>query len=136
MKTFLKNTQIFRNADDEILNFLEENSRTIKAKAGELIIRDGCKDTNKIYIIKKGQVEVKMPIKKAYSIKDGEFFWELPFLTNTEKHSWNYVAKTNTELIKINKSIVKKLITNSKTQNPIEQVVMKRIVKNKSLYNK
>lgn len=136
MEDFLKKSNVFKKVDHDFYDYIQKNSKEISVKAWDLIIREWSKDTNKIYILKEWKVSCRMPITSVEEIHSWDFFWELPFLTEKWVHTWNFIAESNSKLVKINKNVIKKLLQNPLTKKEVEKIVMKRIAKNKSLFNK
>lgn len=133
MENFLKTKSVFKSAEDEVIKQIVNSSKIVNFKKWELIIRNGSKDNNKIFIVKEWKIKYSLKTKAIDTINEGLFFWEIPFLTWEETHKWNFISESDTTLIKINKKIIEMLMNSPNLRDKMEDIIMKRIIKNKSL---
>lgn len=136
MEEFINNFSPLSKLDLKTKAIIIKNAEKVIVPKWETIISNWSKNKNTIYLIKKGKISHKTPIKTTSMFSAWDIFWELPILTGAEKHIWNFVTEEKTELIKINKLILENLLNKPETQKHIQDKVMKKIIKNKSLFNK
>jgi signal transduction histidine kinase len=97
---------LFDGLDENTINDLKQNLKTISIKKGERIIRE-TEEGYCLFIILKGKVEIEKEVKHSEPpiapltvLEEGEFFGEMSLL-NGEPRSANAIALEDTELLEI-----------------------------------
>jgi CRP-like cAMP-binding protein len=104
----LKSLEIFSAFSDDVLESLSFFVKIETYNEGELIFKEGDEGTA-IYIIEKGQVEIRKKDKTLSFFKDGSVFGEMALFENTAR-SADAVARTDLTLYLINNQDFRKFI--------------------------
>jgi CRP-like cAMP-binding protein len=104
----LKSLEIFSAFSEDILESLTPYVKIETYNEGELIFKEGDEGTA-MYIIEKGQVEIRKKDKALSFFKDGSVFGEMALFENAER-SADAVARTDLTLYHINNRDFRKFI--------------------------
>lgn len=104
----LKSLEIFSAFSEDILESLTPYVKIETYNEGELIFKEGDEGTA-MYIIEKGQVEIRKKDKTLSFFKDGSIFGEMALFENAER-SADAVARTDLTLYHINNRDFRKFI--------------------------
>ena len=104
----LKSLEIFSAFSEDILESLTPYVKIETYNEGDMIFKEGDEGTA-IYIIEKGQVEIRKEDKTLFSFKDGSVFGEMALFENAER-SADAVARTDLTLYLINNQDFRKFI--------------------------
>ncbi len=104
----LKSLEIFSAFSEDILETLTPYVKIETYNEGELIFKEGDEGTA-MYIIEKGQVEIRKKDKALSFFKDGSVFGEMALFENAER-SADAVARTDLTLYHINNRDFRKFI--------------------------
>jgi CRP-like cAMP-binding protein len=104
----LKSLEIFSAFSEDILESLTPYVKIETYNEGELIFKEGDEGTA-MYIIEKGQVEIRKKDKTLSFFKDGSVFGEMALFENAER-SADAVARTDLTLYRVNNRDFRKFI--------------------------
>jgi CRP-like cAMP-binding protein/small-conductance mechanosensitive channel len=110
----LRRVELFSQLNDGELNGLAERLRYSPFAKGNIITRQGDKNSHWLYIIINGEAEVfvELPNGKRRSVRTlghGNFFGEMGLLTGAPR-SASVIAKTDVECYRIDKDVVEELL--------------------------
>ena len=108
MIKILKSLEIFSAFSEDILESLTPYVEIETYNEGDMIFKEGDEGTA-MYIIEKGQVEIKKKDKTLFFFKDGSIFGEMALFENAER-SADAVARTDLTLYHINNRDFRKFI--------------------------
>lgn len=125
----LKDNKIFEWIDWIFLNLIIDNSERIEVKSWKYIINQWDKTDNHAYIIQLWDVSVEIDWKQIKVLWEWDIFWEISLITN-EPRTASIKSITDLVLLKINKTILKKIIKELKNWKEIQDKIFKRILEN------
>jgi CRP-like cAMP-binding protein len=96
----LKSLELFSAISEDILESLKPYLKVETYHAGDMIFKEGDQGTA-MYIIEKGQIEIRKKDKTLSFFKEGSIFGEMALFENTER-SADAVARTDLTLCLIN----------------------------------
>jgi CRP-like cAMP-binding protein len=88
----MKDLDIFKWLPEHTLNKITEEAGFMIFQDKDLVIKDKAKNDDCVYIITSWEVEVSIWNKVVSTLKEGDIFWELAFLTWKER-TWTVRAK-------------------------------------------
>jgi CRP-like cAMP-binding protein len=104
----LKSLEIFSAFSEDILEFLTPYVKIGTYNEGDMIFKEGDEGTA-MYIIEKGQVEIRKKDKTLSFFKDGSIFGEMALFENAER-SADAIARTDLTLYRVNNRDFRKFI--------------------------
>jgi CRP-like cAMP-binding protein len=104
----LKSLEIFSAFSEDILEFLTPYVKIETYNEGDMIFKEGDEGTA-MYIIEKGQVEIRKKDKTLSFFKDGNIFGEMALFEKAER-SADAVARTDLTLYRVNNRDFRKFI--------------------------
>ncbi len=125
----LKDIYIFQDLNEEQINSIIDNSRSIEYNPWDFIIKQGEESDNNAYIIKSWIASVIINDRVLKTIKQGDIFWEIALITN-EPRTASIKAMTKLKLLKINKDLLFKIIKEFPNWKEIQKILIKRITEN------
>jgi CRP-like cAMP-binding protein len=125
----LKDIYIFQDLNNDLINKLIDNSRTIEINAWENVIIEWDQSDNNAYIIKNWIAKVIIWDRVIKTLKNWDIFWEIALITN-EPRTATVKALTKLKLLKINKELLHNIIKEFPNWKEIQKVVMERILEN------
>jgi CRP-like cAMP-binding protein len=108
MIKILKSLEIFSAFSEDILESLTPYVEIETYNEGDMIFKEGDESTA-MYIIEKGQVEIKKKDKTLFFFKDGSIFGEMALFENAER-SADAIARTDLTLYRVNNRDFRKFI--------------------------
>jgi CRP-like cAMP-binding protein len=108
MIKILKSLEIFSAFSEDILESLTPYVEIETYNEGDMIFKEGDESTA-MYIIEKGQVEIKKKDKTLFFFKDGSIFGEMALFENAER-SADAIARTDLTLYRVNNRNFRKFI--------------------------
>ena len=125
MIEILKNIPFFNNLGDKDLNMIAEKVQMDYFPADHVIFNEG-EEGDKMYVIKRGQVQVIRNNSIIAILKDGQFFGEMS-LVSDEKRNATIKTVTDVEVMIIDKYEFKRLLeTNRNMASVVSYEVVKR----------
>ncbi len=104
----LKSLEIFSAFSEDILEFLTPYVKIGTYNEGDMIFKEGDEGTA-MYIIEKGQVEIRKKDKTLSFFKGGSIFGEMALFENAER-SADAIARTDLTLYRVNNRDFRKFI--------------------------
>ncbi|MCT4616809.1 MAG: cyclic nucleotide-binding domain-containing protein [Candidatus Gracilibacteria bacterium] len=135
MEQQIGNFSIFKGVGTEYLQSLSKTACDFKYEPGEIIIKEGDKHSQDVYIIYSGNADVYIGAKKVSSLSDGDIVGELAFLTGNRRYA-TVKATTPVCLIKIDKEGFLKILHETESGREIEKLVMERLAEDASKHYK
>lgn len=112
----VKNNKLFKNIGEGEVNSLFNAKNFVDVKEGDIIYKGGDNSEN-LYLLINGNVKIKFSGvgkgKKIISVESDQFFGEVEFMEGSQRRS-SAVAYTDCLLYKIEKTSIKKLISENK----------------------
>ena len=124
MIEILKNIPFFNELSEEDLNLIAENVKMEYFPAEHILFKEG-DEGDKMYVIKRGQVQVVRNQTILAVLKDNAFFGEMA-LVSEEPRNATIKTVTDTELLTIDKYDFKRLM---ETNRSIASIVSYEVVK-------
>nr|MDD3720091.1 cyclic nucleotide-binding domain-containing protein [Candidatus Gracilibacteria bacterium] len=130
----LKNLKIFNGINEDVVNNILDNCKEEFFKAGDTIFVEGEVSNGKGYIIKNGNVDIKIKGQKIAELNQGDIFGEIALL-NEEERTATVIAATDLVVIVLSINNLIEMINND--ENTINKEILRRIEENlESAYKK
>lgn len=125
--SWLKNLKIFAWIDESVVIKLLEQCEEASFKAWDTIFVEWEASNWKWYIIKNGNVDIKIKWIKIAELNQGDIFWEIALL-NEEERTATVVATSDLEVIVLSIDNLIEMINND--ANTINKEILRRMEEN------
>lgn len=125
----LKDIYFFQWIDEIFTNKIIDNSRREKIGEWKIIIKQGEKPDDNAYIIQEWSVIVSINWTFITELREWNVFWEIALITD-ENRTATIKAKTEVNLLKINKKLLFSVMKELENWDDIKNEVLNRIKNN------